>query len=168
MREEEWQGLVSPSLCETLGIRPECLHAEVQTQDGSIADFVATLRQRLVIVELKMADPGEALHALRARDLRQLRHYRDAADEVYLVTLAAPRTYEMVDGRVLVQEPFEAQLLPAGVGWMVFDTVARQLVMLRPASPLVPKPAARNHLVERIVVRLQRAVRTAQHCRGTA
>jgi len=165
VREEDWQSVIAPRICGHLGIRPECLHAEVKTRDGSRADFVAVTRQRLVVLELKMADPGAVLARLGERGIRQLRHYRQSADEVYVVTLASPRTYEWVDGCLVVQEPREAQLLPDGVGWMVFDVLSRQLEVMRPASTAGTREQDRAFLVDQIVHRLSRASRAVQCCR---
>jgi len=165
VREENWQALVGPALCEHLGISTDCLHAEVQTLEGSIADLVAFASGRVLIFELKMAEPGELTTALGARGVRQLRHYRQVADEVYLVTLTAPRTYQWADGRLLVREPLEAQLLPEGVGWMSFDMLSRHLVTLRPAPTSEPIARARVDFIERVTTRLSRSIRAIQRCR---
>lgn len=142
-----------------------CLHAEVQTAEGSICDLVGLYRKRVRCFELKMSSIGEVSVGLDARALRQLRHYRASADEVWLVTLAAPRVIEFHDDRVVVRDPMEAQLLPDGVGWLVYDTLTRTIHAMRAATPLEPDPRARAALVDAVVGRLSNATRQAQGCR---
>ena len=166
MREEWWQALVAPALCRTFRLTPEHLHAEVKTEDGSIIDLVHMDRQQVTGFELKVATPGEVLQPLNARALRQLRHFRQACNAVYLVTLAAPRSLELnAEGRVLVHEPLEAQLLPDGVGWAVFDRLSHEVIVLRQAPRLEPKRSARSFIINQLTSRLGRARRAVEGCR---
>lgn len=169
MREERWQSLVVQALCDVMGVRPECVFAEVQTRDGSIADLVVLQRKRVIVFELKKAAPGEVGLGLGPRALRQLRHYALAADEVHLVTVGAPRGYEWLPGGgVVLHPPKEAQLLPPGVGWVAFDVLSNEAVIMSPAEQSQWKSADRNYLIDVLLTRLGRAKRAAQECRCQA
>lgn len=165
MREQEWQVLIRPVLAESLGIPPECLHAEVPTRDGSICDLVAFHRGRIIAFELKMADLGEVSTSLGSRGTRQLRHYALAADEVWLITVGSPRAFHWVDACVVVEQPLERQLCPPGVGWAVFDQLSRHLTVLAPPSGTTPNQNDRLYLVDAVLARLAKAQRAAQECR---
>jgi len=164
VREEWWHPLVRSALCRRLELRDEYLHSEVQTRDGSIIDLVY-LHTEIVGFEVKMADGGASL-GLDERARRQLRHFSQACDALYLVTVAAPRAFELLpDGRLVSLEPAEAQLLPEGVGWLVFDRLSHDLVVMRPPRRGGAVAGDREHLVDMVVSRLERARRMAQRAR---
>lgn len=165
MTEETWQPLVSAAIVRTLGLRPEHMLAEVQTRDGSIVDLLYVFQRRMVAFELKVAEPGEVVAPLDARALRQLRHYREACDAVWLVTLATPRQLGISpDLRVVVQEPLERQSLPEGVGWMIFDRLSLGVTPVVPAPDLAWRHDARKDLCDRVLSRLGRVVNAAKEC----
>jgi len=165
VHEELWQPLVADALVRTLGLLPEHLHREVRTEDGSRADLVYVHQRRILSFELKMADPGQASVALDTRAVRQLRHFRDASDQVYLVTIGAPRAWNLVhDGAVVAVDPLEAQVLPEGVGWIAFDRLSLEVVVLKPAPELQPKASARRWLVNDLLGRVGRMQRMLQGC----
>ena len=166
MTEEQWHPLIAQSLARTLGLRPEFLLPEVPTRDGSRADLVYVYGRRVVVFEVKGAEAGEAAAVLDARALRQLRHFADGADAVYLVTVATPRQLSMSpDARVVVAEPLEAQLVPEGVGWVLFDRLSLAATVVKPAAELAPKPEARRHLCDEILARLGRVQASVKECR---
>lgn len=166
MHETDWQPLVSRAIAAQLDVRPEYIHSEVQMMEGSIIDLVLMHQRRVLGFELKMADPGEVLRSLTARDLRQLRHFRASCDGLYLVTLAAPKCWSFDAGgpTVLAVPPMEAQLLPEGVGWMVYEVLSRSIHVLVPSHPLEPTPSYRRSLVESVRDRIGRVDRQAKLC----
>lgn len=169
MREELWQPLVSAALVRSLNLSSECLFAEVPTQDGSIADFVYAAHGRLTVFELKHADPGQAATTLGTRDSRQIRHYVKSAHAVYVVTLCAPRTYSLSsDGRTVICEPLEAQIIPDGVGWITFDRLSVEATILRPAAELQPDSEHRDFVTAHLLARLTRAERQLKGLRVAA
>lgn len=146
---------------------PECLFAEVPTREGSIADFVYAAGGKLTVFELKHADPGQAATTLSTRDLRQLRHYRQAAHAVYLVTLCAPRSYSLgPNGDVVVCDPLERQALPEGVGWITFDRLSVEATVLHPAAVLTPDAEHREFVVAHLLARLTKAERQLRALRA--
>lgn len=168
MNEELWHPLVAAALVRTLGLRPENLLPEVPTRDGSRADLVYVFQRRIVVFEVKMGEPGEVAAVLDARARRQLRHFDDGANAVYLVTVATPRQIEMApDGRVVVLEPLERQLLPEGCGWIVFDRLSLSATVVTPAAERDPKPEARQHLCDAIAARLGRVLASTKECRAS-
>ena len=168
MTEEWWQPLVQAALVRRLGLRPEHMLPEVQTRDGSIVDLLYVFQRRMIAFELKVAEPGEVVAPLDARALRQLRHYREACDAVWLVTVASPRQLTLApDLRVVVQEPLERQNLPEGVGWMIFDRLSLDVTPVVPAPDLEPRLDARADLCDRVVARLGRVVSAAKECRAS-
>ena len=157
MHEELWQPLVAPVLCRSLDLRPECLYSEVPTRDGSRADLVYAVQDRLIVFELKMGQ-HEAVTKLDNRALRQLRHYRSAANAVYLVSVVCPREWSIAyDGAVIRCDPLEAQALPAGVGWIGFDRLSLEAAVLHPAPELEPDREHKQFMVNHLLGRLQRA-----------
>lgn len=168
MTEELWQPLVASAIVRCLGLRPDHMLSEVQTRDGSIVDLLYVAQRRMVAFELKMAEPGEVIAPLDRRAVRQLRHYREACDAVWLVTVATPRQLAVSpDLRILVQEPLERQVLPEGVGWMVFDRLSLEVSALVPAPELTYRPDARADLCDRVLSRLGSVVRATQECRAS-
>ncbi len=166
--EEWWQPVVATAIVRTLGLRPEHMLSEVQTRDGSIVDLLYVFQRRMVAFELKVAEPGEVVAPLDARALRQLRHYREACNAVWLVTVSTPRQLSLSpDLRVVVQEPLERQGLPEGVGWMIFDRLSRDVTPVVPAPELEWKPDARADLCDKVLARLGRVVNAAKECRAT-
>jgi hypothetical protein len=166
VREERYQPLVCDALVEAFQLDPDCLYREVKTRDGSIVDLCYVAQRKVVAYELKIADPGEVMRSLDARAIRQLRHFAAACNSVYLVTLAAPRPYNLLtDGRVHVAEPLERQLLPPGVGWMAFDRLTLDCTMLAPAADHDPVPVDRQYLIDHLSSRLGRAQRSLTECR---
>lgn len=170
MREELWQPLVGPALVRSLGLIPECIYAEVPTRDGSIADLVYTAHGRMVVFELKHAEEGQVGLGLGTRELRQLRHYKQAANAVYLVTLAAPRSYTLGrDGQTVIVEPLERQVVPEGVGWIAFDRLSIDATILVPAAELMPDMEHRQFMAAHLLARLSKAERNLQAlARGVA
>lgn len=167
MHEPFWQPLVGAALVRCLGLRADAMLAEVQTRDGSILDLLYIDRNRLVGFELKVAEPGGVAVPIDRRAQRQLRHYTEACDAVWLVTLAGPRGYTILpDLRVVVEEPHERQLLPPGVGWIVFDRVSHDVTPVVPAPELTPSRDARLELCDRVLARLGRVVSAAKECRA--
>lgn len=168
MTEEEWQPLVSAAIVRSLGLRPDHMLAEVQTRDGSIVDLLYVCQRRLVAFELKVAEPGEVVAPLDARALRQLRHYREACDAVWLVTIATPRQLALApDLRIVVQEPLERQTVPDGVGWLIFDRLSLEVTPVVAAPELQPRADARADLCDRVLARLGRVVSAAKECRAS-
>lgn len=166
MGEVDWHPLVAAALCAALTLDPVLLHAEVPFRDGSRADLVYVDRNRVVVFEVKLAESADLSAPLGARGLRQLRHFAAAADEVYVVTLAAPRAYDWTDdGQIRPHPTHEPQLLPPGIGWIVFDQLARTVTILRAAARCDVVPDDRRFLVESIGSRLTRAVRAVESCR---
>ena len=166
--EEWWQPLVAAAIVRRLGLRAEHLLPEVQTRDGSIVDLLYVFQRRMIAFELKVAEPGEVIAPLDARALRQLRHYREACDAVWLVTVATPRQLGLSpDLRITVQEPLERQSLPEGVGWMIFDRLSLDVTPVVPAPELQALPAARADLCDRVLARLGRVMTAAKECRAT-
>ena len=169
MGEEEWQPVVAAALVRALNLHQDHMLAEVQTREGSIIDLLYVNHGRLVAFELKMADPGEVLARLDARAIRQLRHYRAACNAVWLVTLGSPRALTLThDLRVVVQEPSERQALPEGVGWIIFDQLARSVTVVTAAAELAPLDADRLELCDRVLARLGRVVAATKACRAAA
>lgn len=166
VHETDWQPLVSRAIAAHLGVRPEYIHPEVQMMEGSIIDLVMMHQRSVLGFELKMADPGEVLRSLTARDLRQLRHFRMSCDALYLVTVASPTSwsFDVGGGVVSAVPPMEAQLLPEGVGWMVYEVLSRQIHTLVPSHPLDPQPDCRRSLVEAVRDRIGRVDRQAKLC----
>ena len=168
MTEEWWQPLVAAAIVRRLGLRAEHLLPEVQTRDGSIVDLLYVFQRRMIAFELKVAEPGQVVAPLDARAIRQLRHYREACDAVWLVTVATPRQLGLSpDLRVTVQEPLERQTLPEGVGWMIFDRLSLDVTPVVAAPELQALPAARADLCDRVLARLGRVMSAAKECRAT-
>lgn len=158
MREEQVAPLVALSLCESMGLHHDYLWREVPTRDGSRADLVYCRNGRLVVFEMKVAKPGELLVGLDSRAVRQLRHYKQAADAVYLVTIAAPRLYSLDhEARLVRLDQPEMQPLPPGVGWIAFDWHSYQSTVLIPASDGVPRAADRDFMCDHLLGRLRKA-----------
>lgn len=168
MTEERWQPLVADAIVRTLALHPAHLLAEVQTRDGSVVDLLYVFQRRMVAFELKMAEAGEVVAPLDARALRQLRHYREACDAVWLVTVSTPRQLALSpDLRVVVQEPLERQSLPEGVGWMIFDRLSLAVTPVVPAPELQWKQDARHDLCDRVLARLGRVLSATKECRAS-
>ena len=168
MTEERWQPLVADAIVRRLNLRPDHLLREVQTRDGSIVDLLYVFQRRMIAFELKIAEPGEVVTSLDPRALRQLRHYREACDAVWLVTIATPRQLALSpDLRIVVQEPLERQALPEGVGWMIFDRLSLDVTPVVPAPELSARPDARADLCDRVLARLGRVMTAAKECRAS-
>ncbi len=166
MREESWQPLVIDALSRSLGLAPNGFHREVPTRDGSRLDLLYVGGGRCVGFEMKQGEPGEALRALMGRDLRQLRHFGASCHALYLVTLASPRRWGLShDGRTITLDSLERQLLPPGVGWIVFDVLTHDAVILEPAPDNDTRDEDRRFLVDAVISRLKRQTRDAQRCR---
>jgi hypothetical protein len=169
MREEVVAPMVARALVRTMGLHPENLFDEVPTRDGSRADLVYCAQGRLVVFELKVAEEGEASAPLNARAVRQLRHYAQAADAVYLVTVGAPRLYTLdVGGHVVHAGPIEAQPLPPGVGWIAWDWHSQHATVLVPASDQKPRREDREFLCDHLLGRLRRAESALNEARAWA
>ncbi len=165
MREEWWQPLVAPALCRTFDLRPELVYSEVPTREGSIIDLVYVGSRRILGFELKMAEPGGVVAPLNGRALRQLRHFGAACDQLYLVTVAAPRAFDISSqGHLLVLEPYEGQPVPDGVGWVMFDRLSQDTTVVRPAGEGACVLADRRFLLDQVLNRLGRAQREAKQC----
>lgn len=150
--------MVARALVRTMGLHPENLFDEVPTFDGSRADLVYCAQGRLIVFELKVAEPGEVSTPLDARAVRQVRHYCQAADAVYLVTVGAPRIFELdVGGHVVRTGPLEAQALPTGVGWIAWDWHSQAATVLLPATDQKPRRDHREFLCDHLLGRLRRA-----------
>ncbi len=167
MREEHWQQLVMSALVRAMDLRPDGFFTEVPTRDGSRLDLLYVAHGRFIGFELKVAERGQAAATLDSRAVRQLRHFAAVCDQVYLVTIAAPRHYMLsADGTTLVAEPLELQPTPEGVGWAVFDRLALEVVVLTsPAADRTTSPIDRGFVVEHLLGRLGRQQRAIQECR---
>jgi hypothetical protein len=169
MREERWQPLVGDALVQSMGLRPEMLFCEVPTRDGSRADLCYLGQRRLIIFELKMSEPGQASAVLDARAGRQLRHYRQAAHQTFLVTVGAPRTLTLSpDGGQVVLDALEAQPLPDGVGWIAFDQLSLSTTLLRPAPERTPELEDLRFVLAHIEDRMSRVQRALRELRAGA
>jgi hypothetical protein len=158
MREEEVAPLVARALVRTMRLHPENMFDEVPTRDGSRSDLVYFAGGRVIVFELKLAEPGEVTTTIDARAMRQLRHYCQAADAVYLVTVGAAREFMLdVHARIVRTGPLEAQALPPGVGWIAWDWHSQACTVLLPASDQRPKPEDRAWLCDNVLGRLRRA-----------
>jgi hypothetical protein len=163
VHEERWQPLVAKALVESLHLDPSFLHAEVPFRDGSRIDLLYVHARRVIGFELKIAEEGAASAPLDQRALRQLRHYRGACDAVYLVTVGAPRSFSLVhDGAAIALGEVEAQPVPDGTGWIMFDTLGQTATVIRPAPEVSPVKADRAFLMTALQTRLGRALDAAK------
>lgn len=167
MNEPHWQHLVIEALVRAMDLRPDGFWREAKTLDGSIADLVYVAGGHVVVFEMKMAEAGQPGLGLNARARRQLRHFKAAADQVYLVTVASPRRFTLSgDARLVVEEPGEGQLVPDGVGWVMFDQLSLSCTVVKPAATNPPTRADRVFLLDGLESRLGRQRRELTKCRS--